>query len=96
MSPHRTLRVNILRNLRDQPLHILWAFASIFAPFLAGSLGAPRIVVLVVALLGVASVVWIVVREAKQFPPHDWWDAPLDWAMYVVGGIGGLVWGLLL
>ena len=96
MSPHRSLKTNILRNLRDQPLHILWAGASVFAPFLTHSLGSPWIPVLVVAFLGLCSIAWIIAREWDQWPPHDWWDAPLDWSMYVVGGIGGLVWGLLL
>ena len=95
MSPHRSLKTNVLRNLRDQPLHILWAGASVLAPFLAYRYFW-WYALLPVLLLAGASIAWIVIREWKQYPPHDWWDAPLDWSMYVVGGIGGLVWGLLL
>ena len=96
MSPHRTLKTNILRNLRDQPLHTLWGFASTFGPFVV-PLWVGSLYWLFLAIpLSLASIAWIVIREWKQWPPHDWWDAPLDWTMYVLGGLGGLVLGFML
>jgi len=91
---HRTLKTNILRNLRDQPLHALWAGATTVLPFVAYYyLGVRAMAVSIVVSL--ASTAWIIIREWSQWPPHDWWDAPLDWTMYVVGGLGGLALGFM-
>ncbi len=96
MSPHRTLKTNILRNLRDQPLHALWAGASIFAPFAAHHWVGGWWVTVLVFFLAWLSIGFLVAREWGQYPSHDAWDFWLDFSFYVAGGIGGLVAGLLL
>ena len=95
MSPHRTLKRNILRNLRDQPLHFLWAGASTFAPF-ASHHWLPTWATATIILLCLASIAFMVWREYDQFPSHDWWDFWLDLSFYVAGGIAGLVAGVLI
>ncbi len=97
MSPHRTLKTNILRNLRDQPLHFLWAFATTIAPIYGLSVDRelPYLTAILFLLASLSTAV-IIIREAKQWPPHDDWDAPLDWSFYVLGAVGGVVSGLLL
>ncbi len=94
MSPHRTLKRNILRNLRDQPLHFLWAGAPTALAIVAYRvIGMPWATAAIVLCL--ASWAWIIVREWDQFPPHDSWDAPLDWSFYALGGAAGVVLGVL-
>ena len=92
---HRTLKTNILRNLRDQPLHALWAGTSMFAPFASHRWLDPWVTATVI-LLSFASIAFLVYREWDQYPPHDWWDFWLDTTFYGWGAIGGLVAGLLL
>lgn len=94
--PHRSLKENILRNVRDQPLHFLWAGSSTFLPWATYHWIGGWLPVALVFCLGWASITWIVLREIGQFPPHDWWDAWLDWSMYAAGGVTGMVFGLLL
>ena len=94
MSPHRTLKTNILRNLRDQPLHFLWAGAPT-----ALAIVAYRVIGMPWAgpamALCLASWALIIVREWDQYPPHDWWDVWLDGSFYVMGGVAGVVLGVL-
>ncbi len=95
MSPHRSLKTNVLRNLRDQPLHALWAGASTVLPFLAFRyLGLWAMIVAIV--LSVASIAKLVHREWRQYPSHDAWDFWLDTSAYCAGGAAGLVVGILL
>ena len=95
MSPHRSLQTNVLRNLRDQPLHFLWAGASMVLPFVAFRyLGLWAMLVAIV--LSLASIAKLVHREWKQYPSHDAWDFWLDFSMYTLGGVAGLVAGLMI
>jgi len=96
MSPHRSLRTNILRNLRDQPLHALWAGASIFAPFAVHHWVGMWPLTALAILVGWLSIGFLVAREWGQYPSHDAWDFWLDFSFYMVGAIAGLVAGLLL
>ncbi len=95
MSPHRSLQTNVLRNLRDQPLHFLWAGASMVLPFVAFRyLGLWAMLVAIV--LSLASIAKLVHREWKQYPSHDVWDFWLDTTFYGWGAIAGLVTGLMI
>ncbi len=94
--PHRSLKTNILRNVRDQPLHALWAGASIFAPFAAHHWVGSWPLTALVFFLAWLSIGALVAREWQQFPSHDAWDFWLDLSFYCAGGAAGLVAGLLL
>ncbi len=95
MSPHRTLKKNILRNVRDQPLHFLWAGASFILPFVTYRyLGV--LAMLVAIVLSLMSLAFLFYREWMQYPSHDWWDARLDWSFYAIGGVTGVVLGVFL
>ena len=93
--PHRSLKKNILRNVRDQPLHFLWAGASVLLPFVAYRyLGLAAL--LVALVLSLASIAKLVHREWRQFPSHDVWDFWLDTSFYGWGAIAGATAGILL
>lgn len=82
------VRSEILKQLRDQPLHILMTFASVWA--IANGLmwlGAPHLPAVIVGSVG--TLLWAGWREYRQWPSSRWWDPPLDWAFEALGlGLG--------
>jgi len=84
----------VVRQVVDQPLHIVMAVASVWA------IGYPLVtlgglsVVLSAIISGVLTAAWMAHREWRQWPSSRWWDPPLDW-LFEAGGLALGLWKLL-
>lgn len=92
----RTVRAELSKQARDQPLHWLWAAVSTFLPFGAAAAQVSAWWLAGVCAVSAANLVTIVVREKLQWPSTRWWDPVLDWAVFALGVRDGAVTGILL
>lgn len=80
----------IRKQLIDQPLHMLWSGVSVGLVVWSVRAGLPPALSIFCVLVGVVSVAAIVLREYDQWPSSRWWDPPLDWLCFAIGGgLGG-------
>lgn len=84
----RTLWEELMMQLIEQPLHFLMGFAAVSILIFPTYVGLA---------MGMAAVVWIVVREWQQWPSSRIYDPPLDWSFLIAGGAAAfLIFGGIL
>ena len=76
----------IRKQMLDQPLHFMWAFATVF-PFAYWAFHNPPMVFVVTFLWLIVNGVWIVAREIDQWPSSRPWDPWMDWAFFAGGAV---------
>lgn len=94
LRDRRPVLGELVKQVIDQPLHIVMAVASVWV------IGYPLVamaglsVVLSAIISGVITAAWMARREWKQWPSSRWWDPPLDW-LFEAGGLALGLWSLL-
>ncbi len=98
LRERRPVLGEIVKQLIDQPLHILMTLGSVLGAAGVLHFGSAALV----STLGVAwsavggvlvTVIWNVAREADQWPSKRWWDPPMDWFFEALGtGLGAWAW----
>ncbi len=85
---NRTVKQEIIKQLIDQPLHIVMGVVSVC--FFAWAFAKSDHNIIYATLL---TTFWIVFREYSQWPCSRWYDPPIDWFFEAVGIVLGVyVW----
>ncbi len=102
LRERRPVLGELVRQLIDQPLHILMTVGSVWgiggsawAIFYFTGDGTVTGIKLLTCLVAGSTLTatWVALRERAQWPSSRWWDPPLDWFFEVVGMSLG-VWSL--
>jgi len=100
LRERRPVLGEVVKQLIDQPLHILMTFGSVLATaalahFVAVWLPATAPISVMLSMTAGIFVTagWNVIRELEQWPSSRWWDPPLDWFFEALGiGLGAWAW----